>query len=130
MICSDHQPHEAAAKAAPFAVTEPGISALESFLPATYHWVRENRIDIHRWVSAVSTSAAKLLAIDAGEILGDEPANLVLFNPRGSTDISTDTLLSEGKNSPWLNSTLPGKVLLTLCDGHITYAGGINEAVR
>ncbi|MDX1695698.1 MAG: dihydroorotase, partial [Ketobacteraceae bacterium] len=98
MICSDHQPHEAAAKAAPFAVTEPGISALESFLPATYHWVRENRIDLHRWVNAVSTNAAKLLAIDAGEILGDEPANLVLFNPRGSTDISTDTLLSEGKN--------------------------------
>jgi dihydroorotase len=32
-ICSDHQPHDIDAKQAPFASTQPGISALESFLP-------------------------------------------------------------------------------------------------
>lgn len=130
MICSDHQPHEAAAKAAPFAVTDPGISALESFLPATYRWVKENKLDVNRWVNAFSTNAAKLLSIDAGQILNDEPANLVLFNPDGKTEMTTDALLSEGKNSPWLNQSLPGKVLLTLCDGHITFAGGIHEAAN
>ena len=32
-ICSSHQPHEAAAKNLPFEAAEPGISALETFLP-------------------------------------------------------------------------------------------------
>lgn len=128
MICSDHQPHEAAAKAAPFAVTEPGISALETLLPASYRWVKEQQLDINCWVNALSTNSAELLAVDAGTISLDEPANLVLFNPDGETHLTTDSLLSEGKNSPWLQTTLPGKVLLTLCDGHISYAGGIHEA--
>lgn len=128
MICSDHQPHEAAAKAAPFAVTEPGISALETLLPASYQWVKSQKIDTNRWVNALSSNAAQLLAIDAGQISQGEPANLVLFNPNGETEISNDTLLSEGKNNPWKGQRLPGKVLLTLCDGHITYAGGIHEA--
>ncbi len=130
MICSDHQPHEAAAKAAPFAVTESGISALESLLPASYRWVQEGKLDAHTWVRALSTNSADLLSVDAGQILTDEPANLVLFNPDGETRITTEGLFSEGKNSPWLNQTLPGAVLLTLCDGHITYAGGIHEVSR
>jgi len=33
-ICSDHQPHNADAKLAPFAETEPGISSLETLLPS------------------------------------------------------------------------------------------------
>lgn len=128
MICSDHQPHEAAAKAAPFAVTEPGISALETLLPASYRWVKEGKLDVLRWVSALSSNAAELLAIDAGQIALEEPANLVLFNPAGTTTMTKHEMLSEGKNSPWLQQQLPGCVLLTLCDGQITYAGGMHGA--
>ena len=130
MICSDHQPHEAAAKAAPFAVTDPGISALETLLPASYRWVKGKQLDVHRWVSALSTNAAELLAIDAGLIAIEEPANLVLFNPQGHTTVGKENLLSAGRNSPWLNQSLPGKVLMTLCDGQITYASGLKEVAH
>ena len=40
-LCSDHQPHEADAKLAPFASTEPGISALETLLPLAMQLVRQ-----------------------------------------------------------------------------------------
>ena len=43
-ICSDHQPHEPDAKQAPFASTQPGISALETLLPLTLRLVHEQVI--------------------------------------------------------------------------------------
>ncbi|MCG8312050.1 MAG: dihydroorotase [Pseudomonadales bacterium] len=121
MICSDHQPHEAAAKAAPFAETEAGISSIETLLPSSFQWVQDNTLDVNQWVSSISTNPAKLLALDAGHLAAGSLANAVLFDPNGSTTIDSATLFSEGKNSPWLHRELPGKVMLTLCDGHISY---------
>ncbi|PIE40937.1 MAG: dihydroorotase [Gammaproteobacteria bacterium] len=121
MICSDHQPHEAAAKAAPFAVTEPGISSIETLLPCSYQWVKSNHIDTTTWVKSLSCNSAKLLNLDAGHLTQGSQANLTLFDPQGITEINEQTLLSEGKNSPWLQQSLPGKVLLTICDGYLSH---------
>ena len=41
VLCSDHQPHEADAKLAPFPATEPGISGLDSLLPMALRLVEE-----------------------------------------------------------------------------------------
>ncbi|MCG8670421.1 MAG: dihydroorotase [Pseudomonadales bacterium] len=123
MICSDHQPHEAAAKAAPFAVTEPGISSVETLLPSSFQWVKQNCLGENRWVKALTQNPAQLLDIDAGHISEGSQANVTLFDPEGTTSITAENLLSDGKNSPWLEQQLPGKVLLTICDGHISYKG-------
>ena len=121
MICSDHQPHEAAAKAAPFAETDPGISSVETLLPSSFQWVKNGTLSAQQWVTAISSNPANLLALDAGHLATGSLANAVLFDPNSHTRIDPASLYSEGKNSPWLHSTLPGKALLTLCDGHISY---------
>ena len=112
---------EAAAKAAPFAETEEGISSVETLLPASYQWVAEDKLDLHAWINALSSNPAKLLQLDAGHLKPGTLINGILFNPAGSTAVSRENLLSEGKNSPWLNQSLPGQVLMTLCDGHVSY---------
>lgn len=121
MLSSDHQPHEAAAKAAPFPVTEPGISSLETLLPSTYQWVNNNTLDALTWVRALTSNPARLIGIDAGHLESGKTANLTLFDPQRSTTLTAENIYSAGKHNPWLNQTLDGAVTLTLCEGSVTY---------
>lgn len=120
-ICSDHQPHEAAAKAAPFPVTAPGVSGLETLLPSSYQWVVNNQLDFTTWVHALTQGPAHILGITAGHLNNQHSASLTLFDPKGHTDITSQHMASAGHNSPWLNQTLPGEVLLTVSERRITY---------
>lgn len=123
-ICSDHQPHDLDAKLAPFAETEPGISALETLLPLSLRLVTSKQLSLSAMVERLSTTPAEILNIDAGHLSVGANADIAIFDPIHDWVLTTDTMVSKGKNSPFLNWSLQGRVSHTLMGGRLVYQSG------
>lgn len=101
-IVSDHAPHDRDAKLAPFPGTEPGLSALDSFLGLGLKLVLEGDLSLARWIEACSLGPARWLGLaDSGAIWLDADADRRL---------TADALHSQGRNTPFLGWCLPGVV--------------------
>lgn len=119
-IASHHQPHEADAKLAPFAATEPGISSVELLLPLAMTLVQDGLLDVPTLLARLSAGPATALRLPAGRLAVGAPADLLLFDPQGST-LAGERWLSKGGNCPFIGHCLPGAVRYTLVDGHISF---------
>ncbi len=120
-ICSDHQPHEPDAKLAPFPSTEPGISALETLLPLAMKLVEEEVASLSEIISLLTSKPAKLLNINAGSLAPGCPADLCIYNPAIEWTLTSDSINSRGKNTPFTGSNFKGKVTHTLVNGKVAY---------
>ncbi len=120
-ICSDHQPRDLDGKSAPFAVTAPGISGLDTLLPLTLALVHEGRLDLARALAALTIEPARILGLDCGHLAVGAPADLCLFDPDAAWVLDADTMASAGKNSPFLGRTLRGRVTYTLVAGRVVH---------
>ena len=121
-ICSDHQPHEAAAKAAPFAATEPGITGLETLLPLSMLLVEQGVLSLPQLIEKLTSGPASILGIEAGSLSVGATADLCIFDPEAQWQLTPETSLSKGKNSPFMNYPLKGKVSHTLVNGQVVYS--------
>ncbi len=120
MIATDHAPHAKAEKDRPFTEAPSGIIGLETaFALGCMNLVEPGHLTLLQLVQRMSTEAAKLYQLDAGSIKEDKPADLTIFDPAQSWAYLVPE--SKSTNSPWLGKTLRGKVLLTICAGHIVY---------
>ncbi|NRA20920.1 MAG: dihydroorotase [Oceanospirillaceae bacterium] len=121
-ICSDHQPHEAAAKHAPFASTEAGMSTLETLLPLGLLLVEQGLININQLIEKFTCAPAEILGINAGSLEVGATADITIFDPQATWLVTEDSLVSAGKNSVYLGSELKGKVIHTLLAGELVYS--------
>lgn len=112
-ICSDHQPLNGAAKLAPFQGTEPGMSTLETLLPLGLQLVRANVLSETVLLNALTAAPAQILGITAGQV-ALEGAGILVIDPARRWTADAETLLSEGKNTPYLNREMEGRVELAL----------------
>jgi len=124
-LCSDHQPHDADAKEAPFPETAPGISALETLLPLTLCLVAEGVLDLPTAIARLTTGPADILGHPPRRNLGcirpGRPADICVFDPHESWVPSPGNLLSHGENSPFLGVTLRGRVRWTVLGGRTVF---------
>ncbi len=120
-ICSDHQPHEADAKLAPFPSTEPGISALETLLPLTLRMVTDGVLGLGDAIATISSQAASVLGIDSGNLSAGNVADICVFDPEREWVLNEDNLVSHGLNTPFLGWHLKGRVSYTLLAGRPVY---------
>jgi dihydroorotase len=123
-LCSDHTPVDDDAKQLPFGEAEPGATGLELLLPLTLKWAAEMDVPLIAALARVTRDPARILGIEAGRLSVGAAADLCLFDPAGGFTVSRETLKSQGKNSPFLGMTLPGRVRFTLLDGHVAYENG------
>ena len=122
VICSDHQPHELDAKLAPFAATEPGISALETLLPLTLRLVEEKVLTLSEAIAAVTCHPARILgAVELGHLGVDAAADIVIIDPEVEWECAPQQFLSRGKNSPFGGWPFRGIVTHTLVGGELVY---------
>lgn len=121
-ICSDHQPQEQAAKEAPFADTEPGMSNLETLLPLSLLLAEQQKIPLIKLIEKLTLAPAKILGLEEGRLAIGSPADLCIFNPDIIWELTPETSYSAGKNSPFMNYPLKGKVTHTIFNGKIVYS--------
>ena len=120
-VCSDHQPHEADAKLAPFGESAPGISGLETLLPLTLRLVADKVVDLPRAVALLTMEPAKILGVDAGHLGVGATADVCIFDPEEEWTLDRRAMVSLGKNSPFQGWPLKGRVRYTLVGGEVVF---------
>lgn len=119
-ICSDHQPHEIAAKMAPFGETAAGIAGLQSLLPLALNLVREKNLSLPTLIARLTSDPANALNIAAGSLAVGSHADICIFDPNTAWQLNEQTSYSEGVNL-LSHLTLQGKVKYTICNGRIVF---------
>jgi dihydroorotase len=120
-ICSDHQPHNPDAKLAPFESTEPGISSVETMLPLLIRLVDEDQLTTSQAIAAVTCNPANALQLPYGQLGVGSLADIAIIDPDKYWTVDRESLLSQGKNTPFLGWQLKGEVTHTLFEGQIVY---------
>jgi dihydroorotase len=126
IICSDHQPHDIDAKQAPFASTEAGISALETFLPLSLRMTEQTSLTLSEVISKITMAPAKILGIDSGHLSVGAEADICIFDRTEDWQLSSASIFSSGKNTPFLGWNFQGKVKHTIIDGRIISSEAAN----
>lgn len=120
-ICSDHQPHDEDAKAAPFGSTEPGASTLEVLAPLSFNLVGTRGFSPEQVVRALTCLPASIIGIDAGSLADGAPADLLIFDDTRQWTVKSEQLVSAGKNTPFDNWEMTGKVTHTIIGGKLAF---------
>jgi len=109
-ICTHHEPLSSSAKMAPFAETQPGFTAFDTYVPFGIQLVNEGFFTSLEWVEKVTVAPAKVANMFNR---WKAEAGWVLVDPEQEWTLSKETIVSQGKNTPLLNQKVKGKVLQT-----------------
>jgi dihydroorotase len=127
-LVSDHTPVDEDAKNLPFAESEPGATGLELLLSLAYKWHLDSGIELARAIAVVTEGPAQVLGAALGPRLGRTGrlqagglADVCVFDPQASWTVQADTLVSQGKHTPFSGYELPGRVRCTLVGGRVAY---------
>ena len=130
-LVSDHTPVDEDAKTLPFAESEPGATGLELLLSLAYKWHLDSGIALARAIAVVTEGPAKVLGAAIGPRLGRTGhlrvgglADVCVFDPQASWTVQADTLVSQGKHTPFSGYELPGRVRCTLVGGRVAFQAG------
>ena len=115
-VTSQHQPHDSAAKQAPMAATEPGLSTIESTLSMGLLLVERGELGSADLMRALTTGPAGVLGRSA-ELREGAVADLCVFDPKATWRPEEFNLCSVGRHVPLPGQEIPGVVRLTLCNG-------------
>ncbi|MCA3043257.1 MAG: dihydroorotase [Rhodocyclaceae bacterium] len=120
-ICSDHTPTDEDEKNVPFGEATPGASGLEMLLPLTLKWAEHANVPLPTALARITVNAAEVLGKSQGRFIAGAPADVCIFDPRAFWAVTRETLVSQGKNTPYLAREMQGKVTHTICAGRIVY---------
>ncbi|HMM53933.1 MAG TPA: dihydroorotase [Candidatus Desulfobacillus sp.] len=126
-LCSDHTPVDDDAKQLPFAEAEPGASGLELLLPLALKWGGEMQLPLATTLARITADPARILGIAAGTLAPGAAADVCIFDPDGRIAVTRERLRSQGKNTPFLGSELPGRVRYTLLGGHLAFESAASQ---
>lgn len=130
-LVSDHTPVDENAKNLPFAESEPGATGLELLLSLAFKWHQDSAVPLLRALQVVTDGPARVLGAALGLRLGRTGrlqvgglADVCVFDPQAAWTVQADTLVSQGKHTPFSGYELPGRVRCTLVGGRVAYQAG------
>lgn len=120
-LCSDHTPVDEDEKQVPFGESSPGASGVELLLPLTLKWAREMDVPLMQAIDLVSWKPAQILGVPGGHLSVGSCADICVFDETEEWQVSPRSLASQGKNTPFLNQPMQGRVRYTIIDGHLDF---------
>ena len=120
-ICSDHSPVNEDNKLKPFAESEHGASSVELLMPMIFKLAEEYKIDLSLLIDKITYQPAHILEINKGNLSVNSDADICIFDPNYLWEVNSKTLISEGKNTPFMNQNFTGKVSGTIFNGNIVF---------
>jgi dihydroorotase len=125
VICSDHTPVDDDEKTLPFGEASPGATGLELLLSLALRWsqdcVPEAGEKLSRAVAKVTSEAARVVGLPAGQLGAGAVADICLFDPDKRWLVEAGALASQGKHTPFLGYELLGQVQQTIVAGQVVY---------
>lgn len=109
-ICTHHEPLSSSAKMAPFAETQPGFTAFDTYVPFGVKLVNEGLLTALEWVEKVTLAPAKVSQMVER---WENESGWVLVDPELEWTLDKESICSQGKNTPLIHQVVKGKVLNT-----------------
>ena len=127
IIATDHAPHPVESKDCEWDAAANGMVGLESALSVAHAAVVETGYlgwaDLSRVMSSVPARIGRIDGQGHALVAG-APAELTLYDPSASRVFGREHLTGKGVNSPYLEMTLPGRVMATFHGGYATVLDG------
>ncbi|MCM8815442.1 MAG: dihydroorotase [Candidatus Omnitrophica bacterium] len=120
-IVTDHAPHSEEEKGSGIENAPFGMIGFETALPLAMSLVKYGLKPI-QIIEKLTIGPARVLKIQPGTITQGAEANCVIFDPEKEWVVTKDNILSQSKNTPFLNKKIKGKVLYTFHRGSIVYS--------
>nr|WP_314364714.1 dihydroorotase [uncultured Achromobacter sp.] len=142
-LCSDHTPVDTLGKAAPFASSTPGATALELLLSLTLKWARDHRVPLADALARVTSGPGAVLnslensrtvgwafapalgsassAARAGQLGVGAPADACVVDLDAEWLVTPSALQSRSPHTPFAGMMLPGRVRATVVGGQLAW---------
>lgn len=121
-IATDHAPHSKQDKEVEYNLAANGISGLETAFALSYtKLVESGVISLEKLSELMTVKPAKLMGISYGEVKEGGLADLTLVDLNEEYKIDASKFKSKGKNTPFNNWTVKGKVKYTIVEGELKY---------
>ncbi len=131
-LVSDHTPVAADEKTLPFAEAAPGATGLELLLGLALHWGAQRAQPLPVTLARITSAPVRVigaslgsLAASGGRLVEGGIADLCLFDADARWRVAPETLVSQGKHTPFAFATcgmeLPGRVRMTLVAGSVAF---------
>jgi dihydroorotase len=127
VIVSSHDPQDADTKRHPFAEAADGAIGLETLLAAALRLHHNDEIALLPLLRAMTSSPAKLLGLPAGRLEKGAPADLILVDLGQPWVVDKAQIRARSKNSPFDESKMQGRVLMTMVAGKPVYQYAASE---
>ena len=121
IIATDHAPHSEDEKNVEFDIAPFGIVGLETALPLSLKLVDEKVLTMSQVIEKLTILPAQIVNSDKGTLKKNHVADITIFDPKDEYLIDKNTFNSKGKNTPFQNWKVRGKVKYTFVSGKIVY---------
>ena len=121
VIVSSHDPQDADTKRHPFAEAADGAIGLETLLAAALRLYHNGEIALLPLLRAMTANPAKLLGLPSGRLEKGAPADLILVDLGQPWVVDKAEIRARSKNSPFDESKMQGRVLVTMVAGKAVY---------
>ena len=121
VIVSSHDPQDADTKRHPFAEAADGAIGLETLLAAALRLYHNGEIGLMPLLRAMTAHPARLLGLPSGRLEKGAPADLILVDLGQPWVVDKAQIRARSKNSPFDESKMQGRVLLTMVAGNPVY---------
>ncbi|HET7153997.1 MAG TPA: dihydroorotase [Hyphomicrobiaceae bacterium] len=121
VIVSSHDPQDADTKRHPFAEAADGAIGLETLLAAALRLYHSGEMALLPLLKAMTVNPAKLLGLPAGRLEKGAPADLILVDLGQPWVVDKAEIRARSKNSPFDESKMQGRVLVTMVAGKPVY---------
>jgi dihydroorotase len=119
VIVSAHDPQDADVKRHPFAEAADGAVGLETLLAAALGLYHKREVALMPLLKAMTITPARLLGLASGRLEKGAPADLILVDLAQPWVVDKTLLKARSKNSPFDESRMQGRALLTMVGGTI-----------
>lgn len=122
MIATDHAPHSAEEKSKGLAKSAFGIVGLETAFPVLYTFlVEKNIISLEQLIRLMCINPRKRFGFAGGILEDGAPADLTVLDLNRHFTIDSKDFAGNGRATPFENTEVDGKVILTMVKGEICY---------
>lgn len=123
-VATDHAPHAAHEKEAPFEEAPFGVTGLETAFAALYaRLVEPGLLTLPTLIDRMTVGPARIYGLEPPRVAVGAPANIVLLDLDATWRVHEDAFRSKSRNSWLLGETLRGRVLATIAAGRLVYNG-------
>ena len=121
VIATDHAPHSEDEKNVEFDNAPFGIVGLETALPLSIKLVDSKVLTMKQLIEKLTVVPANIVNSDRGTLQKGRVADITIFDPNEKYNIDKSKFYSKGKNTPFQNWKVRGKVKYTIVSGKIVY---------